>query len=128
MYILLQMSHYNFYKPTQYNTDTVIQLWTSSIVDSHDACCGCCKPITHLLQQLFPPDHKDRYLTIDEIIKREIKDSQCHFGGKEEKDTGEANADPGTAAAIKPKEEDADHISEGELEELLKAAAEDDAG
>lgn len=115
--------HFNFFRPTPYNPETKEQLWISSINDSHDSFCGCCKPITHMLSLLFPKDHKDRYISIDQILKREIKDSQCLFGGAGEKDGGEAKEDPGTEEDIqqKEKEEEFENI---DVEDLI-AATED---
>lgn len=76
-----------------------------------------------MLSLLFPKDHKDRHITIDQILKREIKDSQCLFGGAGEKDGGEAEEDHGTAEDIpqKEKEEEFENI---DVEDLI-AATED---
>lgn len=75
-----------------------------------------------MLSLLFPKDHKDRYLPIDQILNREIKDSQCLFGGAAEKDCGEAEDDPTTERdGQEEKREDFEHI---DVEELI-AATED---
>ncbi len=76
-----------------------------------------------MLSLLFPKDHKDRYLSIDQILNREIKDSQCLFGGgAAEKDGGEAEEDPTTKRdGQEEKREDFEHI---DVEELI-AATED---
>lgn len=103
-----------------------MQLWTASIADSHDACCGCTKPITHLLSLLFPPDHKDRNLTIQQILDREIKQSKCLFGGEDERDfTGETEGHGKPDTEKEPMAEE-EEISNTEIEELLAAAAADD--
>lgn len=76
-----------------------------------------------MLSLLFPKDHKDRYLPIDQILKREIKDSQCLFGGAAEKDGGEAEEDHGTAEDIPPKEKE-EEFENIDVEDLI-AATED---
>lgn len=78
----------DFCKPTQYNFETTSQLWGEVIQNSHDQFCGCEKPFAHLLAQIFPPGHRDRLLTIQQIIERDI--STCHSGGEEEENGGEA--------------------------------------
>lgn len=123
--------HFNFYRPPSYNSDTQNQLWTAAIADQHDAFCGCTKPISHLLSILFPEGHKDRQLTIQQILQREIQDSQCLFGGQEGKGGGEADTGATTKEEeihLKEEEEEKDHISDTEIEALLAAAAADDTG
>lgn len=123
--------HFNFYRPPAYNSDTQDQLWTAAIADQHDAYCGCTKPITHLLSILFPEGHKDRKLTIEQILQREIQDSKCLFGGQEEKSGGEAGIGASTEDAgiiLEEEEKEEDHISNTEIEALLAAAAADDTG
>ena len=115
--------HFNFFRPTPYNPETKEQLWISAVTDGHDSFCGCCKPITHLLSILFPKGHKDRKLTIEQILDREIIDSQCLFGGAAEKDGGEAEEDPGTKEDTSPKEKE-EEFENIDVEDLI-AAAED---
>lgn len=116
-------AYFNFARSTPYNKTTQEQLWISSFNDSHDAFCGCTKPVTHMLSILFPEGHKDIDLTIRQILKREKEDTICLFGGTEEKDGGEVPEDPGTKETDTP-----DATEEGftkiDVEELL-AAAED---
>lgn len=102
-----------------------MQLWTASIADAHDACCGCTKALTHLLSLLIPENHKYRNYTVQQIIEEETKDSQCLFGGKDERGgTTEAEEDHG----IKEEQntERREEITDEDLEALLAAAAEDD--
>ncbi len=47
--------------------------------------CGCTEPISHLLNDLIPPDHPDRHITIDQLVKKNFRRQLCLFGGKEEK-------------------------------------------
>ncbi len=68
-----------------YNSETREHLWSSVIVDCHDSFCGCTSPISHWLSIIFPEGHKDRYLTVNEIIHRELHNQQCLFGGEEGK-------------------------------------------
>lgn len=110
------MSNYSathFFKPTPYNNDTKNQMWMSMIADGHDCICNCNSPFGHLLASIFPPGHQDRFLTIEEIINRDIK--ECHSGGDAETNLG---LQPG---------EGADHIKEehgdADVEDLILAAA-----
>lgn len=109
-----------FYKPTKYNGDTKGQMWLSIVGDAHDMHCGCEQPFAHLLQSIFPEGHKDRDLTVSQIITRDFK--QCHFGGEEEKEDG---MDLGTSAATLTniKHEEEDFQDDTGVEELLAAAA-----
>ncbi len=76
-----------FYKPTPYNGCTKNQMWMSCIADSHDIHCGCEQPFAHLLDSIFPKDHKDRHLTIDQDKLKETK-NLCLSGGIEDEDHG----------------------------------------
>ncbi|BAF76103.1 hypothetical protein [Torque teno midi virus 9] len=118
-------AYYNFARKTPYNNCTHEQLWISSFNDSHDAFCGCTKPVTHMLSILFPEGHRDLDLTIRQILQREKEDTICLFGGTDERDGGEAQEDPGT------KEKDIPDATEEEftkidVEDLLAAAADAD--
>lgn len=115
------MSTYEFYRRTPYNKETLQQLWTTIINDTHDCHCGCTVPFVHLLDILFPPDHKDRHLTIDDIIKREKKYIKCLFGGTEEEDTTGVKEEPTAAENIENQKEGED-FTEDNLEDLLAAA------
>lgn len=76
----------DFYKPTHYNPETLNQIWMSEIADSHDIWCDCNGPFAHLLASIFPPGHKDRDLTISDILKRDFQ--QCHSGGADAENHG----------------------------------------
>lgn len=97
----------------------------SQIADSHDNICHCCHPFAHLLASIFPPGHRDRDKTINQILARDYKD-KCLSGGTEEKDHGGAAS--GTAGGFKPvKEENQEEDLPGEeIEDLLAAAADAD--
>lgn len=112
------MAH--FFKPTNYNGDTKGQMWLSIVGDAHDIHCGCNQPFAHLLQNIFPEGHKDRHLTVDQIITRDFK--ECHFGGEEDEDHGMA---AGTSAATLNaiKEEEKLFQDDAGVEDLLAAAA-----
>jgi len=110
----------DFYKPTPYNPETLNQIWMSEISDSHDIWCNCTGPFAHLLASIFPPGHQDRNLTIEQILQRDFK--QCHSGGAGGENSGMAGgAGPSTAAA--GLKEDPDTLEEGDLQDLLAAAA-----
>ena len=116
-------SNINFFKPTPYNSETKTQIWTSIITDSHDQICGCTEPMIHLLSILIPEDHKDRHLTIDQLIKKIYQKQICLFGGEEEKNIGEAaSAAPTEKENPTPGEEKEDPFTNIDVEELLAAA------
>lgn len=116
----------HFYKKCTYNAQTKNQLWMSEIADSHDIWCSCDTPFAHLLSSIFPPDHKDRKLTIEQILTRDWQ--QCHSGGGE----GESHGLPTDGGhteeekLLEIKEEDQDIIKDEDLQELI--AAGEDAG
>jgi len=113
----------DFFKPTKYNNETKNQLWMSVLADTHDCICCCDTPFAHLLASIFPPDHRDRQLTIQEIIERDYK--ECHFGGKEERSGGGEGAAAASTSAGPPKENiKEEEITDEELSRLI-AAAED---
>lgn len=109
----------DFYKPTKFNPETLNQIWMSEIQDSHDIWCDCKGPFAHLLTSIFPPDHKDRYLTVDQIIKRDFAQA-WHSGGEEEENHGLAGGDT-AATLIKEEKGGQEEDIPGDVEELLAA-------
>lgn len=110
----------DFYKPSPYNSDTLNQIWMSTIADSHDIWCNCTGPFAHLLASIFPPGHKDRDLTINQIIQRDYK-QQCHSGGGNAADVHGLAA---TAEDIKPDPEgDEEDFQDEGIDAILAAAA-----
>ncbi len=110
----------DFYSPTHFNGETKTQLWMSEIADSHDIFCNCDTPFAHLLATIFPPGHKDRVLTIEQILKRDFL-QKCHSGG----DGAESHglADTGDTKENIPIKEEEEPLPEDEVEQLLSAAA-----
>ncbi len=109
----------DFYKETKYNPETKNQIWLSQIQDSHDNFCNCWHPFAHLLASIFPPGHKDRLLTIDQILERDYTE-RCLSGGAAEENSGEvagAAEDSG-----EQRDADPDYIKDEELSELIAAA------
>lgn len=115
---------FNFFTDSTYNSDTKHQLWLSTINDIHDTFCCCTRPFAHLLAQLFPEDHKDRHLTVHQIVTREFKAHKCLFGGKQEEDGGVADAGPSTDEGFKLKLEESQEegFADLNIEELIAAA------
>lgn len=109
----------DFYKPTPYNQVTKNQIWLSQIQDSHDNFCHCYSAFAHLLASIFPPGHKDRDLTINQILLRDYT-AQCRSGGTEEESHGLAG---GEDAAGGPDIKEEDMQPEEDVEELLAVAA-----
>lgn len=109
-----------FYKPSKYNGETRQQMWMSVVQDFHDSFCNCTCAFAHLLDCIFPEGHKDKDLTIRQIIDR---DTACRFGGEEDESHGMA---AGTSAATLIKQEEGDQDTKGDegIEELI-AAVED---
>lgn len=109
----------DFHKPTPYNSDTLNQIWMSTIADGHDIWCNCTGPFAHLLASIFPPGHTDRNLTINQIIQRDYK-QQCHSGGIAERSGGGENIkteDQGTG----PENEEGE-FTDANVEDLIAAA------
>lgn len=100
-------------------------MWMSEISDSHDIWCGCDTPFSHLLASIFPPDHTDRNLTIQQILTRDYQ--QCHSGGHGERGLGMAGGlEEGDKDLGIKEEEEEEYIKDEELENLI--AAGEDAG
>lgn len=111
-----------FFQPPSYNHQGRQQLWLDGCIFTHDSWCGCNYPALHLLATLLPPGHKDRDLTVEEIITRETR--KCLSGGKDEKDGGQqpATEQTDTGEGLENLE---DVFTEDAIDELLAAAAED---
>lgn len=109
-----------FFNPTKYNGDTLCQMWMSTVGDVHDIHCNCGFPFAHLLDCIFPEGHKDKDLTVRQIIKRDLQ--QCHSGGDAEESHGMA---VGTSAAALQEEREnlPEEDTKEDIEELLAAAA-----
>lgn len=110
---------FNFFRKTTFNQATLEQLWLSQINDTHDSICNCTRPFIHLLALLFTEEHKDRHLTIHNIITREFNQHKCLFGGDADKNIGMAIA-AGLPEEEKPTEEKED-LTEEDIEELIAA-------
>lgn len=110
---------FNFFRKTTFNQATLEQLWLSQINDTHDSICNCTRPFIHLLALLFTEEHKDRHLTIHNIITREFNQHKCLFGGDADKNIGMAIA-AGISGEEKPTEEKED-LTEEDIEELIAA-------
>lgn len=111
-----------FFLKTAYNKETLNQLWMSIIADSHDICCKCEQPFAHLLDSIFPDGHKDRNLTIQQIIDRDF--TECRSGGTEEENLGLASGLEREELHGDAENQEEEYIKDTELEELV-AAAED---
>lgn len=112
----------DFYTPTRYNCQTKDQLWMSIIADSHDVHCQCDTPFAHLLANIFPPGHKDRDLTINDILKRDYQQLRCHSGGGGAENSGGAGEGPSTKEQLR--EGGGEYVTDKDLEDLI-AAGED---
>ena len=118
---------FNFYTPTPFNSTTKEQLWLSQLTDSHDTWCGCVRPISHLLSLLFTEEHKDRHLTIHQIIVREHKahTKWLSTGIEEGAGGGDQEEEPTAAEPTERKEDKEEDLTEEAIEDLIRAA--DDA-
>lgn len=92
----------------------------SILADGHDNICHCPCPFAHLLATIFPPGHKDRDLTINQILERDYKEL-CLSGGGEEESHGSAAGAARGFKGIKEENQGEDLPGE-EIEELLAAA------
>ncbi len=118
------MNSTGFFEPPKYNLDGRQQLWVDGILNSHDVWCGCDSPIAHLLNHLLPPGHKDRKLTVDQLINQAYK-QKCHFGGEEETG-GTSHVHTATEEEDGQKEDPEGDYTGEEIELLLAAAAADE--
>lgn len=115
----------DFYKKTKFNAETQTQIWMSEIADGHDNFCCCNWPFAHLLASIFPPGHKDRDLTINDILKRDYREL-CLSGGEEGESRGSAAG--GTGGGFKQIKEDAEEdYPEEELDAILAEAIKEGA-
>lgn len=91
----------------------------SLITNSHDSICNCWHPFAHLLTNIFPPGHKDRDLTINQIIQRNYKE-KCLSSDRGADDTSKAatitKKNPGTS---QNKKERKNYIKDKELKNLI---------
>lgn len=109
----------DFFTPTPFNQDTKNQIWMSQIADSHDNICNCHHPFAHLLASIFPPGHKDRGLTIDQILSRDYTE-KCRSGGGAVGDSGLERPDIKEEQGEKDGQEEG-YIEDAALEELIAA-------
>lgn len=70
----------DFYNKNKYNSETNEQLWMSIVGDAHELTCSCDKPFAHMLASIFPLGHKDRDLTINQILQRDLKEKWLSSG------------------------------------------------
>lgn len=119
------MNRPKFFEPPQYNCTGRNQLWIDVCCLAHDTWCGCHYPVAHFIDSVLPVGHKDRDLTVNEILSRDLT-AKCHSGGAAETNGGlEAATNTEDAG---PTEEELENIFSGDaIEELLNAAAEDAA-
>lgn len=113
------LSHKDFASKTKYNIDTQNQIWMSNIADSHDCWCDCPTPFAHLLSSIFPPGHRDRNKTIEEILIRDYKE-KCRSGGEEGENHG--MADSGAGGELQDIKDEEGEFQGEEIEKLLAAA------
>lgn len=113
------------FKPTEYNNDTKQQLWMSIFADAHDSICNCPTPFAHALDCMFPEGHRDRKLTVEQIITRDT--ALWHSGGTEDKNPGLGGGEEEQQKDTEdqPEEEEKDSLEDVEIEQLIAAA--DDA-
>ncbi len=110
----------DFYEPCKYNFETRNQIWCSQIADSHDNYCDCKQPFAHLLASIFPPGHKDRDKTIDQILARDYTE-KCLSSGEDAANHGLAGG--GIKQEEETTEEKDTQKEEEDLDTLLAAAA-----
>lgn len=114
------LSAQDFYQPCKWNPETKNQVWMSEIADAHDNFCGCDTPFAHLLASIFPPGHRDRNLSIQQILDRDY--TQCHSGGTGERSGGgEGGEGPSTKENSRENKREED-FTDLNVEELIAAA------
>lgn len=119
------MSIQKFFQPPNYNHIGRQQLWVDACVLAHDSWCGCNHPIAHFIDSVLPVGHKDRDLTIQEVLSRDLT-AACHSGGVAETNGGAAAA-TATEEIEGPTNAELEEIfTEDAIKELLDAAANDE--
>lgn len=108
------------YKKQTYNPETLQQLWMSVIGDTHESFCACDTPFAHILYCIFPEGHKDRDLTIKQIIERDT--AQCLSGGIGGASHGLADGDERELGDTEREGPEENYIDDEELTTLLNAA------
>lgn len=93
----------------------------SVIADSHDSWCDCDTPFAHLLASIFPPGHRDRLLTVEQILSRDYL-QLCHSGGAVAENSGQIPASENGVEGEGIKQEE--DLKEENIEDLI-AAVED---
>lgn len=93
--------------------------------DTHDSICECTTGFAHALDLMFPEGHKDRNLTVAQIITRDT--ALWHSGGTGETSHGLADGKTGPEGDTTEiqEEEKEDSLADEDIEELIAAA--DDA-
>lgn len=112
-----------YFKPPSYNALGRQQLWIDGCINSHDIWCGCDRPLVHFISAILPVGHKDRDLTIQELINRDLP---CHSGGIAAAAGGQTTDSESQLEGTGTNIEDLEKIfSEDTIDELIAAAAAD---
>lgn len=113
----MNISSEDFYQETPFNKITKQQIWMSQISDGHDNICNCNHPFAHLLANIFPPGHKDRTLTINQILERDYQEKCLSGGGAERGGSNLVATTVGEDLELGER----DHIEDADLEDLIAA-------
>lgn len=113
----MNISSEDFYQETPFNKVTKQQIWMSQLADGHDNICNCNHSFAHLLANIFPPGHKDRNLTINQILERDYQE-KCLSGGAAERGGSNRAA---TTVGEDLELAERDHIEDADLEDLIAA-------
>lgn len=117
------MSHTTFFTAPKYNHIGREKLWIDACFLAHDSWCGCDHPVAHFISSVLPIGHKDRDLTVEEILSRDLK-AKCHSGGAEETNGGPQQDLEGEEG---PTREELEKLfSDDAIEELIDAARKDE--
>lgn len=120
------MNKQGFFEPPKYNLLGRQSLWIDACVLAHDSWCGCNHPVAHFIDSVLPIGHKDRDLTVQEILSRDLTES-CHSGGQGATVSGMAIAAAEPEEDEGPTTEELEKIfTEDALQELIDAAERDE--
>lgn len=120
------MSSKRFFQPPNYNHIGREKLWIDACILAHDSWCGCNHPIAHFIDSVLPIGHKDRDLTVEEILSRDLAES-CLSGGAAATSGGQAGATATEQEEENPTNEELEELfTEDAINELLDAAARDE--
>ena len=89
----------------------------SQITNKHNNICHCKHPFAHLLTNIFPPGHKNRTLSINQILQRDYQEKCLSGRGATSAGTNPDNGDLKKDLELTK----GNHIKNADLKDLIAA-------